>query len=71
MGIAGEFRIAAVDVAALQKQFGPVIEGVFNRIYIKILIDRIAAVGAGTRQGLRTTFPWVFWGFHGKYKIFI
>ncbi len=22
-------------------------------------------------QGLRTTFPWVFWGFHGKYKIFI
>ena len=22
------------------------------------------------RQGLRTTFPWVFWGFHGKYKIF-
>ena len=21
-------------------------------------------------QGLRTTFPWVFWGFHGKYKIF-
>ena len=23
------------------------------------------------RQGLRTTFPWVFWGFHGKYKIFI
>ena len=29
---------------------------------------------AGSRlstQGLRTTFPWVFWGFHGKYKIFI
>ena len=23
------------------------------------------------QQGLRTTFPWVFWGFHGKYKIFI
>ena len=22
-------------------------------------------------QGLRTTFPWVFWGFHEKYKIFI
>src|SRR5271165_6119205 len=22
-------------------------------------------------QGLRTTFPWVFWGFHGKYNIFI
>jgi ATP-dependent protease Clp ATPase subunit len=22
-------------------------------------------------QGLRTTFYWVFWGFHGKYKIFI
>ena len=22
-------------------------------------------------QGLRTTFPWVFWGFYGKYKIFI
>ena len=22
-------------------------------------------------QGLRTTFPWVFWGFHGKCKIFI
>jgi hypothetical protein len=22
-------------------------------------------------QGLRTTFPWVFWGFHGKYKKFI
>ena len=22
-------------------------------------------------QGLRTTFPGVFWGFHGKYKIFI
>src|SRR5271157_2083158 len=19
-------------------------------------------------QGLRTTFPWVFWGFHGKYN---
>ena len=25
----------------------------------------------GSGQGLRTTFPWVFWGFHGKYKIFI
>ena len=22
-------------------------------------------------QGLRTTFPWVFWGFHEKYKTFI
>ena len=27
--------------------------------------------GAFCPQGLRTTFPWVFWGFHGKYKIFI
>jgi hypothetical protein len=22
----------------------------------------------GERQGLRTTFSWVFWGFHGKYN---
>ena len=29
---------------------------------------RLDSVGA---QGLRTTFPWVFWGFYGKYKIFI
>ncbi len=25
----------------------------------------------GGPQGLRTTFPWVFWDFHGKYTIFI
>jgi hypothetical protein len=29
------------------------------------------SVASGSDQGLRTTFPWVFWGFHGKYKIFI
>jgi len=26
------------------------------------------AVDSGRDQGLRTTFSWVFWGFHGKYK---
>ena len=31
------------------------------------LVERLDIPG----QGLRTTFPWVFWGFHGKYKIFI
>jgi len=28
---------------------------------------RVASPG----QGLRTTFPWVFWGFHEKCKIFM
>ena len=33
---------------------------------VQVLRDRRSLT-----QGLRTTFPWVFWGFHGKYKIFI
>ncbi len=35
------------------------------------LYTGIEKCAAPAKQGLRTTFPWVFWGFHGKYKIFI
>ena len=34
-------------------------------------VARQLADQAADGQGLRTTFPWVFWGFHGKYKILI
>ena len=38
--------------------------------YLPELKD-LRVLGDPKYQGLRTTFPWVFWGFHGKYKIFI
>ena len=31
----------------------------------------LTAVASILFQGLRTTFPWVFWGFYGKYKILV
>jgi len=38
---------------------------------LAVTADHVKLYKRALLQGLRTTFPWVFWAFHGKYKIFI
>src|SRR5262245_45819306 len=49
VGVAGEFRVAAVDTATFQEQLGPVREGVLDRVVVKVLVDEVAAVVSAAR----------------------
>ena len=44
VGVAGEFLVAAVDVAAFEEQLGAVGEGVLDRVGVEVLVDAVAAV---------------------------
>lgn len=39
--------------------------------FVVFFLELLDSAGTIHPQGLRTTFPWGFWGFHGKYSIII
>ena len=49
-----ETMTAALFITFLERMLSETTRKIF------LIVDRLRA------QGLRTTFPWVFWGFHGK-----